>query len=385
MNKGAVGFLSLVSAGLIIGCSPMLWETNIYGNYQIKQAAGSGEITVRNNAGLYWQGFGDIETYPISEDIDFEESGMKVRFNDGSIAPVKGTVKFRLSLNEEKQKILHRDYGNFENVKRDLIQKNVAEALSQAATLMAAEDSYSTRRAEFADAAKSQLEKGIFKTTSKLEDAIDENGTKFRKLNISIARDKDGNPIIQKPSLLNDYGIEILQFVVNDFDYDPKVQELIDKKKEANQMKVVSTANAEKAKQDAITAEEQGKARVAEAKANAEVEKITAVVEAEKKAEVAKLQALQAKYEAEKIAEMGKAEAEVARQKVAAGLTPLEKATIDKETAIGIAKEIANVKFPETMVIAGGSKEGNMSPWDAVGLNQMMEITAKIKEAKIIK
>lgn len=385
MHKGTVGFLALVGAGFMIGCAPMLWETNIYGNYQIKQAAGSGKITVRNNAGLYWQGFGDIETYPISEDIDFEESGMKVRFNDGSIAPVKGTVKFRLSLNEEKQKILHRDYGNFENVKRDLIQKNVAEALSQAATLMAAEDSYSTRRAEFADAAKSQLEKGIFKTTSKLEDAIDENGTKFRKLNISIARDKDGNPIIQKPSLLNDYGIEILQFVVNDFDYDPKVQELIDKKKEANQMKVVSTANAEKAKQDAITAEEQGKARVAEAKANAEVEKITAVVEAEKRADVAKLQALQAKYEAEKIAEMGKAEAEVARQKVAAGLTPLEKATLEKETAIGIAKEIANVKFPETMVISGGGREGNVSPWDAVGLNQMMEITTKIKEAKIIK
>ncbi|MBO5440993.1 MAG: hypothetical protein J6J35_02130 [Alphaproteobacteria bacterium] len=385
MNKNVVAILGIIGAGVFIGCAPMLWETNIYGNYQIKQAAGTGKITVRNDAGLYWQGFGDIETYPVSEDIDFEESGMKVRFNDGSIAPVKGTVKFRLSLNEDKQKILHRDYGNFENVKRDLIQKNVAEALSQAATLMAAEDSYSTRRAEFADAAKSQLEKGIFKTTSKLVDAIDENGTKFRKLNISIARDENGEPIIQKPSLLNDYGIEILQFVVNDFDYDPKVQELIDKKKEANQMKVVSTANAEKAKQDAITAEEQGKARVAEAKANAEVEKITAVVEAEKKADVAKLQALQAKYEAEKVAEIGKAEAEVARQKVAAGLSPLEKATLEKETAIGIAKEIANVKFPETMVIAGGGKEGGVSPWDAVGLNQMMEITAKIKEAKIIK
>lgn len=385
MNKNVVAILGIIGAGVFIGCAPMLWETNIYGNYQIKQAAGTGKITVRNDAGLYWQGFGDIETYPVSEDIDFEESGMKVRFNDGSIAPVKGTVKFRLSLNEDKQKILHRDYGNFENVKRDLIQKNVAEALSQAATLMAAEDSYSTRRAEFADAAKSQLEKGIFKTTSKLVDAIDENGTKFRKLNISIARDENGDPIIQKPSLLNDYGIEILQFVVNDFDYDPKVQELIDKKKEANQMKVVSTANAEKAKQDAITAEEQGKARVAEAKANAEVEKITAVVEAEKKADVAKLQALQAKYEAEKVAEIGKAEAEVARQKVAAGLSPLEKATLEKETAIGIAKEIANVRFPETMVIAGGGKEGGVSPWDAVGLNQMMEITAKIKEAKIIK
>ena len=77
-------------------------------------------------------------------------------------------------------------------------------------------------------------------------------------------------------------------------------------------------ANAEKAKQDAITAEEQGKAKIAEAKAQAEVAKITAVVEAQKKAEVAKLEAEQAKYEAQKIAEKGKAEAEAIQAKAEA-------------------------------------------------------------------
>ena len=65
---------------------------------------------------------------------------------------------------------------------------------------------------------------------------------------------------------------------------------MIARKKDAEQNKVVAMANAVKAKQDAITAEEQGKARIAEAKAIAEVEKITAVVEAQKKAEVAKLE-----------------------------------------------------------------------------------------------
>lgn len=35
------------------------------------------------------------------------------------------------------------------------------------------------------------------------------------------------------------------------------------------------------------------------------------------------------------------------------------------------------------MVISGGS-DGKANPWDAVGLNQMMEITSKIKNAKMI-
>lgn len=383
MIKQFVGIFGIIGAVVAIFCSAFLFETNTFGNYQIKQAAMSGTISVRNDAGLYWQGFGSITTYPVSEDIDFEKQKLEVRFNDGSVAQVIGTVKFKMPSNPEKQKELHRDYGNYANVERDLIVRNVSEALSNTATYMVAEDSYASGRAVFSDLAMQQLKEGIFKTSTKTVEVVDTDGTKFKKKEIRVVYDENGNPVIQKPSLLKHYGIEILQFVVNDFKYDAKIDDLIARKKDAEQNKVVAMANAEKAKQDAITAEEQGKAKIAEAKAQAEVAKITAVVEAQKKAEVAKLEAEQAKYEAQKIAEKGKAEAEVAKQKVAAGLTPLEKATIEKETAIGVAQQLANVKFPDTMVISGGS-DGKANPWDAVGLNQMMEITSKIKNAKMI-
>lgn len=333
---------------------------------------------------MYWQGLGSIETYPVSEDIDFETEKLEVRFNDGSVAQVKGTVKFKLPSSVEKQKELHRDYANYKNVERDLIVRNVAEALSNTATFMVAEESYASGRAIFSDLAMQQLKEGIFKTSTKTVDVEDADGTKFKKKEIRIVKDENGNPVVQKASTLKYYGIEVVQFVVNDFTYDEKISDLIARKKDAEMRKVEQAAQAETAKQAAITAEEQGKAKVAEAKATAEVEKIKAVVEAQKKAEVAKLEAQQAKYEAEKIAEKGRAEAEVAKQKVLAGLTPLEKATIEKETAIGVAQQLANVKFPETMVISGGGKDGAVSPWDAVGLNQMMEITKKITESRII-
>ena len=385
---------AVVAVLLLLGgafCASQIFETNTFGNYQVKQAAGTGHVTVRNEPGLYLQMFGEITTYPVSEDIDFEDNKLQVRFNDGSIAKVKGTVKFKLPSNPEQQKELHRDYANYSNVERDLIVRNVAEALSNTATYMVAEDSYAAGRAIFSDLAMQQLKEGIFKTSTKTVEVTDTDGTKFKKKEIKVVYDEEGNPIIQKKSLLKHYGIEILQFVVNDFEYDDKINELIARKKDAEQNKVVAQANAEKAKQDAITAEEQGKARIAEAKANAEVQKATEVTEAQKRSEiarikaeqekeVARLAAEQAKFEAEKIKAQGEAEAYAAKKKVEAGLTPLEKANIEMETKIGIAKALASVKFPTSMVIAGGSEKSGVNPFDAVGLQSLYDLSGKMAQ-----
>lgn len=376
--KNLTSITVAVFAVMFIIAAGSLFETNSFGNYQIKQAAVTGDVTVRSEPGLYWQGMGTITTYPISEDLSFEDAGISVRFNDGSIAKVKGTVKFKLSLKPEKQKELHRDYASFKNVVTDLIQRNVQEALAQSAVLMVAEDSYSARRAEFSDMAKQQLERGVFKTETKNIDSVDETGTKFKKRIIEVIRDENGIPVVQKESLLKHYEIEILQFVVNDFEYDSKINELIAKKKEAEQIKIVAAAVAEKAKQDALTAEAEGSARIAQAKAEAEVKKMTEVVEAQKKTEVAKLAAQQAKYEAEKIKAQGEAEAFAAKKLVEAGLTPLEKAKIEMETKIGIAKALAGVKFPERMIISGAGSNGGTNPFEAVGLQALYELSNKI-------
>lgn len=382
-NRQVLIVFFAIIAVVTICLSGLLFETNTFGNYQVKQAAFTGNISVKSDAGVYWQGFGSIYTYPISEDFDFEDAGLTVRFNDGSVAAVKGTVKFKLSLKPEIQKELHRDYSSFKNVMIDLIQKNVQESLSNTATLMKAEDSYSSRRAEFSNIAKQQLEQGIFQTKTEIIDSIDDNGTKFKEKLIEVIYNKDGSPVIQKPSLLKRYEIEILQFVVNDFAYDAKVQELIDKKKEAEQIKVVAVANAEKAKQNALTAAAEGSAAIAKAKAEAEVQKMTEVVEAQKRAEVAKLEAERARFEAQKIKAEGEAQAYAAKLKVQAGLTPLEKATIEKETQIGVAAELAKVKFPETMIICGGDGKGNgANPFDAVGLKALYELSNNMSKQK---
>ena len=87
---------------------------------------------------------------------------------------------------------------------------------------------------------------------------------------------------------------------------------------------------------------------------------------------------IEAVVEAEKIKAQGEAEAYAAKKKVEAGLTPLEKAKIEMETKIGIAKALASVKFPDRMVIAGGSEHGGTNPFDAVGLQSLYDLSDKM-------
>ncbi|HUV84335.1 MAG TPA: hypothetical protein VMV86_01420, partial [Methanosarcinales archaeon] len=70
--------------------------------------------------------------------------------------------------------------------------------------------------------------------------------------------------------------------------------------------------------------------------------------------------------------------------KVQAGLTPLERAKIDKETSIGVAAELAKVKFPNSMVIVGGSggAGGKVNPFEAVGLESFYNLSQKMSGGK---
>ncbi len=382
---GLVLILGLASVG------KQIFETNDAGYYQIKQASLSGEMTVIGDPGTYLQMFANITTYQISDVYYFSktegEGGVqtnaepiKVRFNDGGTAEVSGMIKFRLPTDPEKRLALHRDFKNFEAIKHDMMRQAVTEALMQTAPLMRAEDSYSTRRSEFTDLAEDQVVQGIFETVSKEYKDKDADGNEFIVAEVNVKLDEKKQPIVRKISPLKQYGIEVIQFVIKDIDFDQTIDALISKKKEAEQQKVVARANAEKAKQDAITAREQGNASIATEKAKQDVEKIKEVTIAQKEYEVAQLAAKRAKEEAEADIVKGRALAEISRLKVAAGLTPLERATIEKETKIGVAAELAKVQFPGMMIIGGGGNGGATNPFDAVGLESFMRINERLNK-----
>lgn len=173
------------------------------------------------------------------------------------------------------------------------------------------------------------------------------------------------------------YGLEIGQVAVSRIDYSDKVKQQIAQQQEANMMVQTSKAKTLAAQQEAIRAEEAGKAAAMEAKWSQEKVKAVAVVQAEQEYEVARLEAEKAKQVALKVKAEGEAEAAAARAKVSAGLAPEVRAQIEKETKIGVAQALSQIKLP-TIVMAGGNN-GN-SAMDAVGLKMMTDLVDKMSK-----
>jgi len=137
------------------------------------------------------------------------------------------------------------------------------------------------------------------------------------------------------------------------------------------------------AQQEEQTAIVKGRKLIAERTATEEADEIESVIRARKAKLVAKEKLEEDKYKAASTLALKKAEAEGDRLKVIAGLSPRERANIDKETAIGVAKAMAGpdgLQFPQMMVIGGGgSGQGPLNPFDAVGLESFINISKQLK------
>lgn len=354
----SIGFIAVGISTGVFGMNQII-ETNQAINYQVKQAAITGDLSVRSDSGMYMQNFGSITTYRKADDVRIEN--VLVRFRDGSTASVTGTVKYRLPVSEDSRLKLHTEMSSYGNVKDVLVRSAIEGTMKQTANLFGAEEVYSTRRSEFIQLFRDQLVDGIYKT--RVGKGINE-----------VVRTDHGTPVVAKPSVLTEYGFEVVNIEINDIDFDNKTDALIASRKDAEQQETLARAEAERAKQDAITAEERGKASVAKAKYDALVVKEKAVIEAQKQTAIEMEKTLQALEEAKQIEANGVAEA--ARQKalVEAGLSPREQAEFDRDTAIGVAEALSKVKFPTVMSFGGGEGNSPNNPMEAVGIKFMMDI-----------
>jgi len=392
-KKVAVAIGSVVGAIFLIVVGTSIWSDVDQGYYQIKQSFW-GNMSVHAKPGPYMLLWGKYEEYHQADKMLFctqtEDKGcnnpdygpVNVRFRDGSAATVSGYIQFTMPQVSDKQLLLHRDYKSYANVKGSLIYNTIKDSLIKTAALMQAEESYATKRAEFNNVAGDQLRKGIFAVKARREKKQDADGNWFTNQLVEVQKDKDGNPKIHRESPFGQYDLGVVQFIVSDIDYDAKIRELIDKKKEAEQQKVVARANAERAKQDAITEREQGKAKVAKARAESLVLKVREVIEAQKLKEVAKELRFKAEQDAKADEVRGRANALVAKLKVAAGLSPREQAEFDMKTSIGVAAEIAKAKFPTVMVSGSGKGGGSVNPLEIMGLEALYNLTNKMSKGK---
>ena len=388
-----------IGAILLIGgaiATPFVTERVDAGTYKIIQEL-DGNLKVLDTPGWHWTGLVSNITkyniagiYSFSDDDEDEGQSLGVIFRDGTKGHVNGNLQFLLPTDNEQRLQLHAIYGrSYDQVINNLIMKSTSEVVKASSTFFKGEGAYSYDKANFINMIENQLEKGLFaqsKQELKVKDAL---GNDAVEVLVSVKKDANGNEIIQKESKFKNFGVQIIGLNIEDIKLDDKAMQFIEKRKETELEALVAKQKAETAKQAAATAKEEANKMVELAKGQEEVNKMKAVVEAQKNKEVAELRAQQElnvaklnrqsqEENAKALLIKGRAEAETAKLKVQAGLTPLEKANIEKEIAIGVARELAKMNVPQ--IVVTGGKDGAINPLDMVGVNQALEIQKKMSK-----
>jgi hypothetical protein len=361
----------------------------------------TGTLYVKFTPGIYPQWFGTAEVYndvitfdfdkTISEvDSSIDQTGISVRYQDGGTGTVYGKARFSLPADENTMLHMHKAFRSNRGVAQKLIKSITEEGMNLTAGLMSSEEAYAEKRSIYTQWASQQISKGKFQTRLEQVKTIDEGTGKTVTKNIPmISYGENGLPIHLNSDLV-DYGITVNGFQITDWDFEPKTLQQIATKREATMAIITAIANAERAKQDAITSEEQGKANVMTAKYQKEVlkeqaivdaqrEKQVAVIAAEKRVEVARQQKLEAEqkkfaateYKQEQILR-GEGDGAYKRLVMQADGALAQKLSTYERVMERFAQAIEKQKWVPEVQMGNGGKAGS----NAMSLIELMSVKA---------
>lgn len=350
----------------------------------------TGTMNYWTTPGFKWQWFGTLTHYYKTQQLWFgsEDNNKKqqgnpipVIFNDASDGMIYGSLRVKLPTDTKYLSRIQTDYNGMDRLMEDLVRPTVTKVIYASGPLMSAFESYAEKKNNLIEYIADQLNNGVYTTTVRTIEVIDPITGDKKKNKIAVLIEDSlapGGFRRSEDSPFRYYGLEIGQVAVSKIGYSEKVLKQIEQQQESNMLVQTSKARTLAAQQEAIRAEEEGKATAMKAKWEQEKVKAVEVTKAEQEYEVSRLAALKANEVAKKIEAEGRAKAAANRALVSAGLTPLERATIEKETKIGVAQALAGVKLP-TYVVAGGSNGGG-NAMDAIGLKMMTDLVDKMSK-----
>lgn len=351
----------------------------------VNQVPITGTMEVWSAPGMYPQKFGRTTEYHKTEQLWFGAQGngkpIPVTFNDASNGEIFGSLRVKLPTDREHMLRIQTDYNGMDRLMNDLVRPTVEKVVYASGPLMSAYESVSEKKNNLIEYITDQLNNGVYTTAVKIYEVIDPiTGEKKQQKFAILIEDSTaaGGYRRSEKSPFEYYGIEIGQVSVPKIDYEDRVKKQIEQQQEANMLVQTSKAKSLAAQQEAIRAEEEGKAQAAKAKWEQEKIKAVEVTKAEQEYEVARLAALKANEEKKKIIAEGQAQAEANRLKVAAGLTPQERAEWEFKTKTGVAQALAGTKWP-SIVVNGGSGHG-ANPMDVIALKQMKDLVNEMSK-----
>ena len=300
-----------VSFVLLMIFSGKLFEDVAADEIVINQVPVTGTLEFWTTPGLKFQMFGDIQTFDKSFQVwfsnkkdqgDSRDQSIKIIFNDAGKANLSGSARLLMPISPEKLKMIKMDFGNNENLIHELIRPTVTKVVFSTGPLLSSYESYAVKKNDLIRYIEDQLRYGIYKTVTKEVKKIDELSGKEKTISIAeliVDEKAPGGFARQEEAPFNKYGIDIRQVAIEDIIYESKIMAQISQQQQALMDVQTAIAEAKKAKQDAIKAEEQGKAEYAKAKWEQEKVNAKEIAEAEKAKQVAKLDMEKAKFQKE--------------------------------------------------------------------------------------
>lgn len=298
----------------------------------INQRPMSGRMEYWATPGFKWQWFGKTTVYFKTQQVWFgadNEEGKQIGnpipviFNDASDGQIYGSLRVKLPTDPTYLARIQTDYNGMDRLMQDLVRQQVTKVIYASGPLMSAFESYAEKKNDLIEYITDQLNNGVYKTTVKTIETVDPITNEKKTIKIASLIPDENAPGGYKRSEVSPfsyYGLEIGQVSVSRIGYSETVRKQIAQQQEANMMVQTSKAKTLAAQQEAIRAEEAGKAAAMEAKWQQEKIKAVEVTKAEQEYEVARLAALKAKEEAKKIEAEGQAKAAANRALVSAGL-----------------------------------------------------------------
>lgn len=386
-KKGIFTILSIIAAILIASFSASFVEDVPNEKIVVNQVPITGTMEVWSQPGMYSQWCGNTTHYYKTQQLWFGSEGngepIPVIFNDASDGMIYGSLRVKLPTDREHMLRIQTEYNGMERLMNDLVRPTVTKVIYASGPLMSAFESYAEKKNDLIEMIGDQLNNGVFKTTVKEVETVDPLSGEVKKVKVATLIPDSlsaGGYKRSERSPFAYYGIEVGQVAVSKIAYSEKVNKQIAQQQEANMLIQTSKAKSAAAQQEAIRAEEEGKAAAAQAKWEQEKLKAVAVTQAEQEREVSRLEAEKAEYEKKRIIAEGQAEAEANRLKVQAGLTPQERAEWDYKTRVGVAEALAKSENPIVPSIMINGQGANANPMDAIGFKYLMDISDKLSK-----
>ena len=348
-----------------------------------------------------WEKFVDIKVIDEGEPTEGIEGlikgGIPIRFIDQVKAAVKVSVRVQIPSDPESFMVLAEEFRHPQNFVNNTLVPTVREQVINTGYMFAAQDYISGAASDFRQTLDDQLKNGGFSvekkeymdTTYVNTDIQNKGERQIREVSTRYEVEKrigkDGFPV-RIPHDITKNKVIVSQVIVDQLVLEEAFQKRLEKQRDIASQKRIEMEAVEAAKiaQQKILAEgERDKAAERVTQEREQVKTLiaieTKVKQEESKRELAEIALKTAELEAK--AQKVKADAESYQNAklVSAGLTPQEKAQIQKETAIGVAAELAKLNLPEVYVAGSNGKGNNGILTDLLGAEFAKTMIPKTK------